>query len=192
MNSSTDRSTATAYLFDYDRERIHSGNPTLLDRPHHQRSPSIHSRFVPQVFARWCPPSRRCSNRRAPGMDKRRCPRRVRARSPPARQDHLNVYRIPCSAVVAAAKGKPRRDDTALPSTAARTDTCPDESPPPSRSITAGKADGIRSQAGHKPAAKLHASSRPLRADSGASNSRRRGHQVVRQPRSESTVGLVA
>ena len=88
-------------------ERIYSGNPTLLERPHHQRSPSIHSRFVPQVFARWCPPSRRCSNRRAPGMDKRRCPRRGRARSPPVRQDHLNVYRIPCSAVVAATKGKP-------------------------------------------------------------------------------------
>src|SRR2546428_4889364 len=76
--------------------------------PGRERSPTVPNRALP--FCSTGIPERRpitrCRSSRAPGMNEGRRPGSLRARRLQHMRDHLNAYRIPCSAVAAAAHWK--------------------------------------------------------------------------------------
>src|ERR1700674_1036820 len=81
-------------------EPNHSGSLAASEAPHHQRSPAVHNGCVPQVFQDGARPLDVAQAAVLLGWTKDA----VRSACAPGelehRRDHLNAYRVPCSAVL--------------------------------------------------------------------------------------------
>jgi hypothetical protein len=87
--------------------RNHSETPEPDQGPHHQPSPTIRDRFVPQVFRDGARPLDVAQAAVLLGWTKDAVRAACERGDLQYARDHLNAYRIPCSAVAAAAKRKP-------------------------------------------------------------------------------------
>src|SRR5882724_819530 len=83
-------------------ERIHSGRVSPIGEDHHQRSPTVHNGRVPQVFQDRARPLDVAQAAVLLGWTKDAVRAACERGELEHERDHLNAYRIPCSAVMAA------------------------------------------------------------------------------------------